>query len=66
VIAGVVILEARGRPFELRSRLSWLSRGERRTLTRLAGATHIPAGRSLLRQGAPADAFFVIDRGRAS
>jgi CRP-like cAMP-binding protein len=30
------------------------------------GATHVSAGQSLLRQGAPADAFFVIDRGRAS
>jgi CRP-like cAMP-binding protein len=32
----------------------------------VAAAVDFPAGSRLLRQGAPADAFFVIERGRAS
>jgi drug/metabolite transporter (DMT)-like permease len=66
VIAGIVILEARGRPFELRSRLSWLPRRERRMLARVTAAIDVPAGARLLRQGAPAGEFFLIERGRAS
>jgi drug/metabolite transporter (DMT)-like permease len=65
VIAGVVILEARGVPFELRPRIPWLPRRERRALARLAGAMEVPAGRQLLSQGSPADEFFLIERGRA-
>jgi drug/metabolite transporter (DMT)-like permease/CRP-like cAMP-binding protein len=66
VIAGIVILEARGRPFELRSRLSWLPQRERRALARVTAATDVPAGTRLLREGAPAGEFFLIERGRAS
>jgi Cyclic nucleotide-binding domain/EamA-like transporter family len=66
VIAGVVILEARGRPFDLRSAPSWLPRRERWTLARLTGAMDVPAGSRMVRQGAPGDAFFLIERGRAS
>jgi uncharacterized membrane protein len=53
VVTGVVVLEARGG-------------SERRTLEALATAVDVPAGRPVLRQGAPADAFFVIERGTAS
>jgi drug/metabolite transporter (DMT)-like permease len=66
VIAGIVILEARGRPFELRSEPSWLPRRERWTLARLTGAMEVPAGSRLVRQGAPGDAFFLIERGQAT
>jgi drug/metabolite transporter (DMT)-like permease len=66
VIAGVVILEARGRPFDLGTEPSLLPRRERWTLARLTGAMDVPAGRRLVRQGAPGDAFFLIQRGRAS
>jgi drug/metabolite transporter (DMT)-like permease len=66
VIAGIVILEARGRPFELRSSRSWLPRREHRTLARATAAIDVPAGTRLLRQGAPAGEFFLIERGRAS
>jgi drug/metabolite transporter (DMT)-like permease len=66
VISGIVILEARGRPFDLRSRLSWMPRRERRTLARVSAAIDVPAGTRLLRQGAPASQFFLIERGRAS
>lgn len=66
VIAGVVILEAGSRPFELRSALSWLPRWQRWMLARVTGVIDVPAGERLLRQGAPADAFFVIERGRAT
>jgi drug/metabolite transporter (DMT)-like permease len=58
VIAGIVILEARGRPFDLRSEPSWLPRRERWTLARPTGALEVPAGSRLVRQGAPGDAFF--------
>jgi drug/metabolite transporter (DMT)-like permease len=66
VIAGIVILEARGRPLELRSQPSWLPRRERWTLARLTGARDVPAGSRLVRQGAPGDAFFLIERGQAT
>jgi drug/metabolite transporter (DMT)-like permease len=66
VIAGIVILEARGRPFDLRSEPSWLPRRERWTLARLTGAMNVPAGSRLVRQGAPGDAFFLIERGKAT
>jgi drug/metabolite transporter (DMT)-like permease len=66
VIAGIVILEARGRPFDLRSQPSWLPRRERWTLARLTGAMEVPAGSRLVRQGAPGDAFFLIERGQAT
>jgi drug/metabolite transporter (DMT)-like permease len=59
VIAAVVIVETS-------SPLSWLPRPERQTLAGVAGAVDVRAGRSLLDQGAPADAFFVIERGRAN
>jgi drug/metabolite transporter (DMT)-like permease len=66
VIAGVVVLEARGGLFEWRSDLSWLPRRERRALARIGVAMDVPAGAQLVHQGASADAFYVIERGRAS
>jgi drug/metabolite transporter (DMT)-like permease len=66
VIAGVVILEARGLPSAARSSLSWLPRRERRTLARLTDGIDVPAGRRLLWQGASAGDFFLIERGHAS
>jgi drug/metabolite transporter (DMT)-like permease len=66
VVTGVVVLEARGAPPVLLSRAAALLRPERRTLARVAAAVEVPAGSRVLRQGAPADAFFVIERGRAS
>jgi drug/metabolite transporter (DMT)-like permease len=60
VIAAVVILEARS------VALAWLPRSERRRLAGVADVVEVPAGRRLLSQGAPADAFFLIERGRAS
>jgi CRP-like cAMP-binding protein len=62
----VVVLEARGATPVLLSRAAALLRPERRTLARVAAAVDVPAGSRLLRQGAPANAFFVIERGRAS
>jgi drug/metabolite transporter (DMT)-like permease len=62
VIAAVVVMETRGAG----ARLAWLPRGERRRLARVAGTVELPAGSGVVRQGAPADAFFVIERGRAS
>jgi drug/metabolite transporter (DMT)-like permease len=66
VIAGVVILELRSRSTGLEPALSWLPRRERRRLAGVAQPVEVPAGRSLLRQGATADAFFVIECGRAT
>jgi drug/metabolite transporter (DMT)-like permease len=66
VVAGIVVLEARGGMPELLSRAARVRRGEIRTLARAAAAMDVPAGRRLLHQGAPADAFFVIERGRAN
>jgi drug/metabolite transporter (DMT)-like permease len=66
VIAGVIVLEARGRLFEWRSKLAWLPRRERRALARITVAMDVPAGERLIHQGASADAFYVIERGRAS
>jgi drug/metabolite transporter (DMT)-like permease len=66
VIAGVVILESGARSSELHAALSWLPRRERRRLGRLAGSLELPAGRSIVRQGANAHALFVIERGRAT
>jgi CRP-like cAMP-binding protein len=49
------------------SLLSELPRRERRALVRVAGVMEVPAGRRLLRQGALfADAFYMIERGRAT
>jgi CRP/FNR family cyclic AMP-dependent transcriptional regulator len=45
--------------------LGLLPRRERRTLARVTEIVDVPAGRRLLRQGGPADEFFVIQRGRA-
>jgi drug/metabolite transporter (DMT)-like permease len=66
VVSGIVILEARGHPFDLRPRLSWMPRRERRMLARVTAAIDVPAGTRLLRQGAPASEFFLIERGQAS
>ncbi len=66
VVGGVVILEYRGRSTEPLFGLSWLPRPEQRTLARMADAVEVPAGASVLRQGAPGDAFFLIEDGRAS
>jgi drug/metabolite transporter (DMT)-like permease len=63
VVAAVVVMESRGRVSERRGRLP---RPERRELARVAGAFDVPAGSRLVRQGARADAFFVIERGSAS
>jgi cAMP-dependent protein kinase regulator len=38
----------------------------RRTLARLTGAMEVPAGSRLVRQAAPGDAFFLIERGKAT
>jgi drug/metabolite transporter (DMT)-like permease len=62
VVAAVVILEVR----DAVPGAAWLPDPERRTLARLADAVDVPAGRSVVRQGAPADAFFLIESGRAS
>jgi drug/metabolite transporter (DMT)-like permease len=66
VVAGVVVLEARGDVFERRSRLAWLPWRERRALARVAFAMDVAPGERLVRQGSPGDAFYVIERGRAS
>jgi drug/metabolite transporter (DMT)-like permease len=66
VVAAVVILEARDLAPGLRFRLASLLRPERRRLARLGEAVEVSAGERLVRQGAPAEAFFVIERGRAS
>jgi drug/metabolite transporter (DMT)-like permease len=63
VVAAVVILESG--PADGRAWLSWLPRSERR-LMRGTPVLDVPAGSGLLRQGGPADAFFVIERGRAT
>jgi Cyclic nucleotide-binding domain/EamA-like transporter family len=63
VIAGVVILETRaGRS----PGLSWLPRWERLRLARKATLLEVPAGTELVRQGARADSFFLIDSGAAA
>jgi drug/metabolite transporter (DMT)-like permease len=66
VVTGVVVLEARGGVPVVLTRAAALLRPERRTLARLAAALDVPAGSRLLRHGTPAEAFFVIERGRAS
>jgi drug/metabolite transporter (DMT)-like permease len=66
VIAGVVVLEARGGLFEWRSELSWLPRRERRALAGIGVPMDVPAGKQLVHQGASADAFYVIEGGHAS
>ena len=63
VVAGVVILEARGTTAGL---FSWLPRRERWRLARAAGTIDVSAGTRVVRQGAPADAFFLIERGSAT
>jgi drug/metabolite transporter (DMT)-like permease len=63
VIAGVVILEARGGTPSL---FSWLPRRERWRLARATATIEVPAGTRLVRQGAPADAFYLIESGTAA
>jgi drug/metabolite transporter (DMT)-like permease len=63
VVAAVVVLESGARSA---TPLAWLPRRERWKLARMAGSVDVPAGRRIVAQGAPADAFFVIERGRAS
>jgi Cyclic nucleotide-binding domain/EamA-like transporter family len=63
VVTAVVILESG--PAEGHAWISWLPRGEGR-LVRGTPVLDVPAGSGLLRQGGPADAFFVIERGRVS
>jgi drug/metabolite transporter (DMT)-like permease len=63
VVTAVVVLESGGRSS---APLAWLPRRERWKLARMAEAMDVPAGRSVVRQGADADAFFLIERGRAS
>ena len=59
VIGAVAVLEAG------RSELAWLPWLERRRLLRAAQRIEIAAGERVVRQGAHADAFYVIERGRA-
>ena len=66
VVAGVVVLEARGVLLERRTRLAWLPRRERRALSQIAVAIDVRVGERLVRQGTQADAFYVIERGRAT
>ena len=63
VVAAVVILEAHGGTSTV---FSWLPRRERWRLARAAATIEVPAGTFVVRQGAPADAFFLIDSGRAT
>jgi CRP/FNR family transcriptional regulator, cyclic AMP receptor protein len=63
VVAAVVVLETGSRSAHL---LAWLPRRERLALALLAHTVEVPAGRRVVRQGADADAFFLIERGRAS
>ena len=66
VVAGVVILEARRASADSPAAVSPLSWRQRRRLARVAVAMDVRAGEGLLRQGAPADAFFLIEAGRAT
>jgi drug/metabolite transporter (DMT)-like permease len=66
VVAGVVVLEARGGVLAWRSKLAWLPREERRALARVAIARDVPAGESVVMEGTPGDAFYVIERGSAT
>jgi drug/metabolite transporter (DMT)-like permease len=63
VLAGVVVLEARGTTSNL---FSWLPWRERRRLARSAATIEVPAGVRVVSQGAPANAFFLIESGRAT
>jgi drug/metabolite transporter (DMT)-like permease len=63
VIAGVVILEVRGGKS---SPSSWLPRRERWRLARAAATLEVPAGTRVVRQGAPAESFYLIETGRAA
>jgi drug/metabolite transporter (DMT)-like permease len=63
VIAAVVVLETHRRRSPV---FSWLPRRERWRLARAATAIEVPAGTQVVRQGAPADAFFLIDSGSAT
>jgi drug/metabolite transporter (DMT)-like permease len=63
VIAGVVILEVRGGKS---SPSSWLPRRERWRLARAAATIEVPAGTRVVRQGAPAESFYLIETGRAA
>jgi drug/metabolite transporter (DMT)-like permease len=62
VVAAVVVVES-GRSAEP---IGPLPRRERRRLARMAPTIEVAAGGRVVRQGAPADAFFMIERGRAS
>jgi drug/metabolite transporter (DMT)-like permease len=62
VVAAVLIVET-GRVSERLGSLPWR---ERRRLARMATAIEVAAGSRVVRQGAPAEAFFLIERGRAS
>jgi drug/metabolite transporter (DMT)-like permease len=66
VVSAVVILESSGLPLGSRTWPGWLPRRERRALARAMDTVVVPAGLRLLRQGAPADEFFLIQRGRAT
>jgi drug/metabolite transporter (DMT)-like permease len=65
VVTGVVILELRGRPSRLPWRPSWLPRRERWALVRATATLRVPTGAGVLREGAAADAFYLIERGEA-
>jgi drug/metabolite transporter (DMT)-like permease len=62
VVAGVVVLEARGMTPPL---FSWLPLRERWRLRRATVTIAVPAGARLVSQGAPANAFFLIESGSA-
>jgi drug/metabolite transporter (DMT)-like permease len=66
VIAAVVALEAQRPAPTTRRALAWLPRRERRHLLRKTVATHVAAGRRIVSQGAGAEAFYLIMRGRAT
>jgi drug/metabolite transporter (DMT)-like permease len=63
VVGGVVVLEARGSGSDL---FSWLPWRERRRLARSAATIQVPAGVRVVSQGAPANAFFLIETGQAT
>jgi drug/metabolite transporter (DMT)-like permease len=63
VVAAVVVLEARDPAADMPA---WLPRRERWALARVTAALDLPAGSRLVRQGASADSFFVIESGHAS
>src|SRR5262245_48609086 len=64
VIGAVVVLEARAESSRLSRKFRWLPRVERQTLARAAEIIELPAGASLIREGALSDGFFLLERGR--